>query len=285
MNLRMTLSSICAIAVCFMILGTTILLYNVLDNSLEVESQKTQYIAYVEETLNEQSALAIQSELLEIENVASVEFISRDTAKAEFADYLQSDVLNDLPSDIFRHRFTINLRDLSKAANTIWEIDDVDGIAEVAGDATIADGYESMRLGLRVITIALVLLLVVISFVVILNALTASFEKRKRQTYIMRVFGVSERFIRKPFAWEGLFVGLFSGVVAFTILWGFYEALYSVLASLGIAQALGMAKFLTVGIDVGAVFLLAGLLLGLVAGRFAGSRVRSLKAGKGGLII
>ena len=40
-----------------------------------------------------------------------------------------------------------------------------------------------------------------------------------------------------------------------------------------------------VGIDVGAVFLLAGLLLGLVAGRFAGSRVRSLKAGKGGLII
>lgn len=284
-SLRMTISSICAIAVCFLILGTTILLYSVLSHSLEIESKKTQYVAYVDEALNEQSAFALQSSLLEIENIDSVEFVSRETAKAEFADYLQTEELNELPSDIFRHRFTITLNDISKASHTLWVIEAIDGIAEVAGDAVVADGYSTMQLGLKVIAAALVLLLVVISFVVIHNALSASFEKRRRQTYILRIFGVTEKFIRRPFVWEGLFVGIFAALLAFLLLWMFYHALYSILLSLGIAQSLGMASFLSIGMDVGIVFLIAGALLGILAGRFAGSKVKSLRTGKGGGIV
>lgn len=274
-NARLVFSSISAIAICLLILGLAAIAFNVLDDSLQSASEKNQYIAYVKDTLSDSQAYSLQITLEEIENVKTVEFVSKETAQKEFADYLQSSTLAELPASIFRNRFVITFENGDRVQTAIAQIETTPGIEYVAGDTGVAEGYRQMRQGLQIVAIAAIVLLLVISIVVISNAMSASFERKKRETQIMRLCGVSESHIRGPMAWEGFFIGLFSAALAFLLLWAFYHSLYLILLNASLVQMLEMPRFLTFGIPVGIVYLVAGGALGAIIGRFAGSRKKS----------
>lgn len=280
-NFRMTLSSISAIAICLLILGATVILYVTLNEAIAKESQKTQYLAFVDETCSDRQALSIQVSLEAVENVATVEFVDRDTAKYEFAEFLQSPDLIEMPSDIFRHRFVITMEDPERTDITLLEIGLIPGIAEISGDSAVIDGYATLRLGMRIIAGAVIIMMMIISLVVINNALTASFARRKKENGIMRLCGVSEGHIRRPLVIEGTVIGLISAIISFLLLWLFYHLLYKALLEAGIAQAMEMKRFLLIGIDIAVVYVGVGILLGAVAGRLAAKsgKIRNNKKG------
>lgn len=283
-NIKMTLISIAAFTACLLMLGSTIIGYRILASSIQTESQKTQYSAYIDESLSLDEAYALQNHLLAIDNVASVEFESREDAAQEFAEYIGSDILTDLPADTFRHRYLITFRDPELAASTMNEIKKINGVANTSGSLEISAGFVKLNQGVSVAAIFVCVLLFIIAFVVIVNTLSYSMEKKTQETRIMRLCGISEIFIRTPFLMEGIFIGGISAVVGFLIQWGIYNLLYSSLNGIGITAILDMPGFHAFFVFILILYITLGITLGLIGGILSGHHTtlkkRRQKGGK-----
>ena len=225
-NKRSSFASVIAITVCLVLVGTMCIISNILLQSIEDEAKKSEYLAFVDENLNDEQAYALQSKLLEVPNVASVQFISRETAKKDFASFLDSDALDELPSSIFRHRYAIEMIDGSKADGTVVTIQMIDGIAKVNGETEVSEGLARISKGIQTISVFTAMLLLTISFVIISNTISASMQYRLSEIQIMRLCGVKESHIRIPSLFESMVLGLISAFLAFWLQWALYYGFY-----------------------------------------------------------
>lgn len=97
-----------------------------------VASVQSYTVAYVEEELeDEETARALGEELLKLENVESVEFVSRRQA---YEEMIQKDPsLTDMIDETaFRHRFILHLRDEARTEETCAAAEAIPGIANAA---------------------------------------------------------------------------------------------------------------------------------------------------------
>lgn len=277
LNRKTTFSSILALAMCLSLVGSFALLYDILSATITRETQKNQYLAYIDETCSDQSAYAIQGQLLAVPNVATVEFISKEQAKKDFADFLDSDVVSELSSDIFRHRYAISFIDSAKSEATVDAIKQIEGIADVSGSVEVSDGFVEMQTSFSLIMFVICLILAGVSFVVITNTLTYSITSRAEETFVMRLCGVSEFHIKVPLMIEGIIIGILSACVAFGLETGIYTLLYDSLTSRDVVSSLEMPLWGVYAPDVFIAFIAVGTLLGGIAGKVSGSAIGKKK--------
>ena len=99
-----------------------------------VASPHTQIIAYVDEEIeDEETARALGEELLKLENVESVEFISRREA---YEQLIQRDPsLTEVADEtMLRHRFVLGLKDTERLEETLAEAEKIPGVAKAKGN-------------------------------------------------------------------------------------------------------------------------------------------------------
>lgn len=279
-NKRSSIASVIAITVCLVLVGTMCVISNILLRSIEEEAKKSEYIAFVDENLSDEQAYALQNQLLEIGNVASVEFISRDTAKKDFASFLDSDALDELPSSIFRHRYTIEMIDSGLAEVTVTKIRNIDGIAKVNGETEVSEGLTRIHNGIQMISTFTAFLLLTISFVIISNTISSSMQYRVNEIRIMRLCGVKESHIRIPSLFESMILGLVSAFFAFWLQGILYYGFYSVMAENNLVSLLNIPIFSYYAVELILFNLLTTLLLSLGAGILSSSGSGKRKAGQ-----
>lgn len=268
-NLKSAFSSVIAMSVCIMLLGTTLLFCDVISNSIKEETKKNLYLAYVEESLTDEAAYALQNDLEMIPNVDTVSFVSKDVAKKNFANFLGSSVLNDLPSDIFRHRFSISFTDGTLAAATLKEISQLPGIAKVSGSTEVAQGFETLRTGLSIAAFGIVALLLITSFIIISNTISISVEHRIKDIHIMELCGVSRLHIRFPLILEGVIIGTLAAILSFIMLALVYNGMYTLLNAQSLTRMLGMPTFGHYMFQAAELTAAFGILVGAAAGIFS----------------
>lgn len=89
-------------------------------------------LAFVDETLSETEARALQSRIEQNPNVEYADFVTREEAMERFkAKYADKSLFEDLDSSVLRHRYYINIRDISLAEQTANDIARIAGIAKV----------------------------------------------------------------------------------------------------------------------------------------------------------
>jgi len=88
--------------------------------------------AFVDETLSEEAARALQSRIEQNPNVKYADFETREEALTKFMDkYEDKSLFENTDAAVFRHRYYIHLRDLSLAEQTSKDILQIEGIARV----------------------------------------------------------------------------------------------------------------------------------------------------------
>ena len=99
---------------CLLIMGTfTLVAVNANAMLAELESQN-QILAFADLGMSEEEARAMEKDIRAIDNVAGVTFISDVEAAAAFRGrYEDNELFQGLPDDNFRHRYAIDLVDLS----------------------------------------------------------------------------------------------------------------------------------------------------------------------------
>lgn len=261
----MSFASITIILACLVIMGSFGLLSVNIDALIEKYESENQILAFIDETLSEDEARAIEASILAVENVTDVEFISRDEAMDSFAEEITEEGYFDgITSEAFRHRYAINIEDISLMAQTASDVETVEGVAEISDHLEIARGFVTARNIVNAITLILAVILFFVSIFIMINTIKLATFGRREEIAIMKMVGATNGFIRFPFVVEGLVLGLIGSLLAFFIEWGLYT-----LVSERVMQGVAGTLVTVVEFSVIMPFLLSLYVgLGLVVGVF-----------------
>ena len=262
----MSFAAIGITVACLLIMGTFTLVAVNANAMLEDMESTNQMLAFVDESLTEEEARALEDDLLAVPNVRAVTFISNAQAAEEFrARYEDEELFQGLPDDNFRHRFAIELVDIGYMSETREAIEAVPGIGEgnVNAYEDEAAGFITLRNVAGVVCVVLIAVLLVVSVFIIANTIKLTTFDRRDEIAIMKMVGATNGFIRWPFVYEGFLIGLFSAVIGFFLQWGLYEAVARSVASNDTINLINVVPFQDLWGYVALIFAAAGMVIGV----------------------
>lgn len=211
---------------CLIIMGSCCLLtINVHQIITELESEN-QMVAFIDEEMSDEEARALEQQLLDVENVAQVRFVTREEAMVNFLDrYEDNSLFEDVDSSVFRNRYLIYLDDIALMEQTQNDLAGVYGVAKINALLKVANGFVTLRNILGVVAIAIFVVLFLISIILMNSTMKAATFNRRTEISIMKLVGATNSFIRWPFVLEGMLIGLFAALCAFLLQWGGYNLL------------------------------------------------------------
>ncbi len=261
----MSVASVCIIVACLLIMGSfTMLALNVrsIINTLESENQ---ILAYVDESLSEEEARALEPEIERIPNVHSASFISRDVAFESFKNqYEDKDLLEDIESSVLRHRYIVYVDDIAQMEQTRNDLRDIEGIAKATAHLEIAQGFMTVRTVVTAVSLVLVVILLIISIFIMANTIKLTTFERRHEIAIMKMVGATSSFIRWPFVVQGMILGLLGALIAFLAQFGIYKLVADRLIGNTGLSFLRVIPFSETAIPLFIVFLIIGLGVGII---------------------
>ena len=256
-------AAISVMVACMIIMGSFCLISLNLRNTVKAEENKNRVLVYIDDTYTEAEAKSVGSNINMIGNVSNAEFVSRKQALDNYiASQDNPEIYDGLLPDTFRDRFEVSLVDNSTMQQTVDELKLIPGVAEVAADFEIVEGFQTLQNVLNVVSFAIIIVLFVVSSFIIANTIKLAMYDRKEEIGIMRMVGATNSFIRFPFLVEGFFLGIIGAVAAFFIQWGLYDFLQTRIQEM---DTLKMFEFISFS-EVFAVFAVAYLIVGFLVG-------------------
>lgn len=174
---------------------------------------------YLNESVDDEAALALRSDIRAREDIAGVAFVSRDEALEEFRassglgaalDYLEQ---NPLP-----HTLIVTPADAGRSQQALTLMGDEFG--RLAGVDRVQIDLEWLQrlnaiadiLGRGVTALALLLAAAVV--LVIGNTIRLAIESRRDEIVIVKLVGGTDSFVRRPFLYTGVWYGLGGALIA-----------------------------------------------------------------------
>ena len=262
----MSFAAVCMIVACLLIMGSFSLLAVNLDNMLGDLESENEMMVYIDESLTEDQARALQPILAKVENVSQLTFVTGTQALADFKLKQQNtDLLSDLPDDTFRDRYRVHVVDIERMAETKTALEQVEGVGEgnVRAAIEIADGFVLVRNIATGVAMILIGILLIISLFIIANTIKLATFYRREEIAIMKMCGATDGFIEWPFVVEGMILGLAGALIAFLAQWGLYQ-LVAKLAIQGNGLSLvTMLSYNSMATTILAVFCTVGAVIGV----------------------
>lgn len=220
----MSFAAVCMTVACLLIMGSFSLLAVNLEHMLGDLEAENEMLAYVDEAYTNEQAKALEEKLMDIPNVSSVVFVSREEAMTEFKEgRSENDLLAELPAEVLRDRYRVRLYDIEQMAETKAAVEQISGVAWVRAALEIAQGFVMVRNIAAGVALTLIAMLLVISLFIISNTIRLAYFYRREEIAIMKMCGATNGFIQWPFVVEGMILGLLGALVAFFLQWGLYE--------------------------------------------------------------
>ena len=265
----MSFATVTITMACLIIMGSFgLLVVNINEMIADLESEN-EVVAFIDENLTEEEARAIEPLIEAVPNVAGAEFMSRAEAMENFQEDYDPELFDSLDESVFRHRYIIHLTDISLTAQTKTDLEAVDGVADVNAHLDYAQGFITARNIVSIVSLALIVILIIVSFFIMTNTIKLATFTRREEIAIMRMVGASNGFIRCPFIVEGLVLGVLGSLLAFIIEWGLYSLLLNRVMG-GVASTLiSLVPFWAVMWPLLIAFLGVGILVGIFGGSSA----------------
>ena len=259
----MSFAAIFVTIACLIVIGSfSALMYN-LNIIVEREAKNAQIVAYIQDGYTRAEAKSVGSEISQIENVLEARFVTKEDALAEFIAG-QEKVYEGVQATAIQDRFVITLIDNNLMKDTVPLIEAISGVDEVQADFDLADGFATLQRIVRVVSVAAIALLLIVSLMIISNTVKIAMYDRRDQIAIMKMVGATNSFIRFPFVVEGLMIGILGAAAAFFAEWGLYNWLASWITSMdNLQQLLEFVPFTELLWPMIAIFGTAGVFVGL----------------------
>ena len=228
----MSFAAVCVTVACLIIMGSfSLILYNLNIMVKELE-QENEILVYIDEDYSEAEAKSVGSQINMIANVYNAQFVSREEALNNFVEEQDdAELFAGLEADTFRDRFVVTLVDNTLMKQTVEDIRQLDGVADISAHYEISEGFTTVQHVMRIASVAIIAVLLVVSLLIISNTVKLAMYDRREEIAIMRMVGATNGFIRWPFVVEGFLLGIFGAAIAFFLEWGLYDLLAVRIAS------------------------------------------------------
>lgn len=267
-NRTMSVASIAVLISCLLLTGVAGLLTLDLSATMESIEGNNTLTVFLEENLPALTAVKVGEDLRQIDNVSDCTLVPKDDALANLIDGMGGDGTlfdsmqgsgNPLPD-----AFTLSLIDLSRYDETVSAIEAVEGVSEVSDYRDVAKKLSNLNRLVRYGSIAIVIVLAVVSLFIISNTVKVTMFSRRMEISIMKSVGATNGFVRIPFIVEGMVIGLVSGVISALVLYFSYgkavEVVYDLAPFLTVVDIKPYAGWLYLA------YILVGMLFGMLGG-------------------
>ncbi|MBR0162807.1 MAG: permease-like cell division protein FtsX [Oscillospiraceae bacterium] len=263
----MSFASVTIITACLIIMGSIALLSLNIDSLIEDLEQQNEVVALVDDAVpGEEAAAALESSLLAVDNIESVDFVSRAEAMKTFMSKYDDRLMEGIDETVFRHRFVVHLTDISRMSETKAALEDVPGIAKVNAHIEYADRFVRVRNVVSIVSLILTAILVLVSFFIMTNTIKLTTYGRREEIAIMKMVGATNAFIRTPFVIEGLILGILGGLLGFLATWGMYALLNGSMMDALTGSFLNLVPFRRVMMPLFLTYIGIGVLIGAFGG-------------------
>jgi len=221
-NAVMSIAATLTMVLMLTLLSGFFVLQNVLLASLSFVEQKVEVVAYVQNTATQEQVDALVVKVQAMPEVASVEFISRDQALANFREQLAAQGRTDLTAALDQNplyaSINVKLHDPSQLSAVVSSIRDEPIVRSVINIQALVDRVLTFTGIVRTAGIAILGIVGLIVLFIIVNTIRLAVVARAEEIEIMRLVGASDAFIRWPFVFEGALVGLFGALITLGML-------------------------------------------------------------------
>lgn len=263
----MSFVTVTIIMACLIIMGSVALLSLNINALIEDLSKQNEVVAFVDDSIEDiDQARAIGNDILKLENVNSLDFVTRAEAMDKYMSKFDKSLMEGIDETVFRHRFIIRLNDLEKLAETKTELENVEGIAKVHAHQEYAATFIRIRNIVTGVALVLMAILVFVSMFIMSSTIKLATFSRREEIAIMKMVGASNGFIRLPFVVEGLVLGILGGGLGFLVQWGLYDLVTKTLMDSLTGEILSVIPFLSIAPMVLAVYLAIGIVIGVFGG-------------------
>ena len=193
----MSFAAVCVTVACLLIVGSfSILVYNV--NIMVDELNKTnEVLVYVDETLPDAEARSVGTKINQILNVQNSQFVSREEALQEFiADHQGDEAFSGVEAKDLRHRYVVTLIDNTQIKETVAQLSGISGVAKINAAYELAEGFSTLKNVLQIASIAIIIVLLVVSLLIISNTVKLAMYDRRDEIAVMKMVGATNGFIR-----------------------------------------------------------------------------------------
>lgn len=205
----------------FFVLGENI---NYVAGQVEEEQGMQVFLDYdVEDT----EIAGIQSKIREINGVNTVEYISNTQTWNEEKEALGLEeggsLLEGLES-YYQDSFIVTLTNLELNSSVQEQIKAIEKVESITSSNDTIETLVNITKGIRMVTFAILVILVLISIFIITNTIKLTVHARRKEITIMKYVGATNSFIRWPFIVEGIIIGLISALITVFIVGLIYNA-------------------------------------------------------------
>ena len=225
-----SLSSVLIMTITLFIITSTILLGGFFNYGLNQVKNKVDVNVYFVTTASMADILSMQKSLEVLPEVASVEYISRDQALANFKakhadDSLTLQALDELGGNPLGATLNIKAKDPSQYAGIAKFLDDstsetlsqggtniIDKV-NYAQNKVVIDKLNAIINSVNVIGVWLAIIFILISIIVTYNTIKLSIFMARDEISVMRLVGASDAYVKGPFVVSGLLCGIISAII------------------------------------------------------------------------
>ena len=272
-NRMMSVASICVLLSCLVIIGSTAMIFlniNALVDRIENENVIMVYINDKDKEGNvivdEAGVTAIGEQLKGMTNVASVDFVSKESAwkqQLKTMESAQAEFFTTVSSDIpLPDAYKVTVANLGQFKETVKEIKQLDNVT-VRENSDLAKKLDTISHGISIIAVVIISVLFAISLFIISNTIKLTVYSRRLEISIMKSVGATNSFVRLPFVVEGIVLGIISGVLSLGAVWGVYELATRSFDELITSLGLEALSFTDYALPMLGIFIAIGIVSGV----------------------
>lgn len=232
-NKKSAISAITVMLLCMIMFGAFFALGQNINHIMNTVEEAQGMQVYFKLGTKDERMEQIGEQIKQIDGVNKVEFVSKEDGFNEMKESWKDNAsaLEGISSDRLPDSYRVTLSKL-ELNEQIQE-----QIKTIVGDDLHSDGITSsnkvittiMKIGngVRIFTLALLLILVLFAVVIISNTIKLTVHARRKEISIMKYVGATNNFIRGPFIVEGVLIGIIAALIAILVVGLMYNSIIS----------------------------------------------------------
>ncbi len=263
-----TFSTMLIICATMLVLGIFVVLFTNVNKNVETVKVEQGIQAFIEDTATESDIEYIKDAIEKIDGVGEIKYIDKDAAyedaKNVFKD--QEYFLEGLDKvQIFPASYVVKFADIEQADNIKNSIEKIDGIYKVKYNSSTINAVISISRIANIFLLGIGAVLLVVSIFIISNTIKLAVYSNKREIFIMRYIGATNKFIKKPFVIEGAIMGVVSALISFMIISIAYVVIYARIPKVGSSLGVfGFIPYTKLWLPILAIYVVLGLFIGIL---------------------
>ena len=222
-NLAVSLAAVVSITLILILAGVNLLVGHAFSQVLDGFRDKVSEMSInIADDTPLTSVYAFQQQLQADPRVASVRFVTKEEALADFVKDPNNAVLSQqIDGNPLDAKLEVRVKTLDDVAaidaiGRQWSGVDPTNPTNYQGD--IVNRMLQLSQWLGYAGVALMAILVVVSVVIVMNTIRTAVYHRRKEIEVMKLVGATEWFVRGPFVIEGVMTGVIAAAIALSVL-------------------------------------------------------------------